>query len=270
MNTPFERLKQARIAAGYDSAPSAAVAMGVREPTYMGHENGSRGFAKSAERYAKFFRTTPEWLMFGTGAKPKSQQLPPPVETAPVPGAPVDLAELRAFIQAKAPPRPLNKPRVISRRIPIVGEVAAGVWREAFVKTIDEIDEFLPIDVPGYERAELRALKVVGPSMNLVYPDGRYIVFAHPSEAGLRVGDHVVIERHKADLVELTLKEFTTDAAGRVALMPRSNHPDYQAPIYLKTADDLDQTTPTIIGVVVADFARRERPPIPFEPRSAT
>jgi hypothetical protein len=39
----------------------------------MGHENGSRGFKKEAERYAKFFRVSFEWLMTGRGeARPTS------------------------------------------------------------------------------------------------------------------------------------------------------------------------------------------------------
>jgi phage repressor protein C with HTH and peptisase S24 domain len=71
MNEPHDRLRAARIAAGYDSAPAAAEALGVKAPTYMGHENGSRGFASSVDQYARRFGTTPEWLLWGRGSPPK-------------------------------------------------------------------------------------------------------------------------------------------------------------------------------------------------------
>ena len=67
MQEPHNRLQIARELAGYETATDAAKAMGVSLPTYMGHENGSRGFRAKAERYAKFFRVSYEWLMTGAG-----------------------------------------------------------------------------------------------------------------------------------------------------------------------------------------------------------
>jgi len=68
MDTPGERLKLARERAGYDTAKAAAEAMGAAVATYIQHENGSRGFpAARAERYAKFFRVAPEWLLYKRG-----------------------------------------------------------------------------------------------------------------------------------------------------------------------------------------------------------
>lgn len=65
------RLRAARAAAGFDSAKSAAEAMGVPVASYVQHENGSRGFKRDrAEQYARRFRTTPEWLLLGRGAAP--------------------------------------------------------------------------------------------------------------------------------------------------------------------------------------------------------
>lgn len=66
MQTPNERLRQARKDAGYTEAKAAAKAMGVPYGTYAGHENSNRGYPwKRALQYAKFFRTTPEWLLYG-------------------------------------------------------------------------------------------------------------------------------------------------------------------------------------------------------------
>jgi len=265
MSDPSDRLKQARIDAGYESAPAAAAVMGVPAPTYMSHENGTRGFAAHAKRYATLFKTTPEWLLFGSSSSPATPARLQPTES----GAPVNLEDLRRYIQEreKAPGGRDTSPRMrsIQRSIPVMGEVAAGLWREAMPRTAAEAEEHLPIDVPGYERAQLYALKVTGPSMDLVYPPGRFVVVAHPAEAGLRVGDYVVVERHKADLVEITVKEFTV-SNGRLILLPRSTHPDHQQPIYLRDNGEQDQTSPVIVGVVVADYSRRERPQITFDP----
>ena len=74
-----ERLRAARKMAQYASTAAAARALGIGETTLVNHENGSRGFTKSAARYAKFFRVSLEWPMEGKGEmKPKklSQSIP--------------------------------------------------------------------------------------------------------------------------------------------------------------------------------------------------
>lgn len=62
-----ERLALAREHAGYASASDAAEAFGWSYSTYAGHENGSRGFQRSAEKYARAFRVNLEWLLTGRG-----------------------------------------------------------------------------------------------------------------------------------------------------------------------------------------------------------
>lgn len=72
MREIHERLKWAREHAGYETAAAAAQALGVKEPTYMGHENGSRGFPLDrAERYARKFKVSLEWLLTGRGSPTK-------------------------------------------------------------------------------------------------------------------------------------------------------------------------------------------------------
>lgn len=78
-----ERLKLAREKAGYRSAAKAAEAMGIPYGTYSLHENGSRGFRNSLERYAQFYRVSIEWLLTGRGDGPKrnsdsQRPMPPP------------------------------------------------------------------------------------------------------------------------------------------------------------------------------------------------
>jgi SOS-response transcriptional repressor LexA len=67
MSEPYERLQQARIAAGYQTASAAAEAIGIRVPTYIHHENGTNGLSRVGVRYAKFFHVSLEWLLEGKG-----------------------------------------------------------------------------------------------------------------------------------------------------------------------------------------------------------
>lgn len=68
MGTPLsDRLVAARKLAGFESAADAARALSVPEPTYLAHENGSRGFRAKAEKYARRFGVSLEWLLTGRG-----------------------------------------------------------------------------------------------------------------------------------------------------------------------------------------------------------
>lgn len=65
-----DRLKQAREAAGFERAADAAARFGWRPSTYYGHENGSRGLKPDvATIYARAFRVSPEWLLYGRGRR---------------------------------------------------------------------------------------------------------------------------------------------------------------------------------------------------------
>jgi transcriptional regulator with XRE-family HTH domain len=274
MSDRSDRLRQARIAAGFESAAAAADRFGWSENTYKSNENGHAPFSfRKAKEYAKAFGVRAEWLYdaSGTAHGPPSGVAEPdrPFPRESVPGDPINLADVRAFVaEQTARPKPAlaGRSRAVERRIPVAGDVAAGVWKEAH-RLAPEDHDYLPMDVAGYERATLRAWRLVGPSMNLVYPEGRYVITAHPAEAGLRSGDYVIVERRKLDVVEVTCKEFVQEPDGRIALWPRSSHPDFQEPIYLRevhTEDDVDQTAPQIVGVVVADYSKRTRPPYPY------
>lgn len=263
MGEQHERLSQARKAAGYETATAAADAMGLQPPTYLAHENGSRGFKlDSANRYAKFFRVPLEWLLFG--ANPPAGLAEPDAPALVGPGWGVQAPHYGASLTHAGL-------RTINRSIPVLGEVAAGVWEEAAAIDLANFDEqqlasqgveFIPVDVLGYERARLFSLRVRGPSMNLIYPDGRYVVIAPAAEAGIRNGDIVVVRRNRAGLVETTLKELVVDEAGVVELWPRSTDERYQEPVRLNPRDQ-GQDRPVILGVVVADYGRRQRPDQP-------
>ncbi len=63
-----DRLKKARIDAGFRSAAAAAERVGVPYGTYSGHENGGRGIKDDELKlYAKAFKASLAWLATGEG-----------------------------------------------------------------------------------------------------------------------------------------------------------------------------------------------------------
>lgn len=66
MSTPGLRLKNVRESHGFKTAKDAALAMGVPVATYTQHESATRFLpARRAAEYARFFKTTPEYLLYG-------------------------------------------------------------------------------------------------------------------------------------------------------------------------------------------------------------
>src|SRR3569623_1133554 len=63
-----DRLVNARERAGYPTAADAARALGIKYQTYAAHENGNSGLRpKVADRYARKFRVSLDWLLTGRG-----------------------------------------------------------------------------------------------------------------------------------------------------------------------------------------------------------
>jgi hypothetical protein len=71
METIHHRLLRARREAGYTTGTEAAEAHGWVVPTYLSHENGSRGVpTKKAKLYAAAYGCNLEWLIDGKGLPP--------------------------------------------------------------------------------------------------------------------------------------------------------------------------------------------------------
>lgn len=77
MTSPADRLKQARIAAGFSTAREAVERFGWTGSTYYGHENGRRGIpAKKLALYARAFNVSAAWLLSGGGAPATIHEFP--------------------------------------------------------------------------------------------------------------------------------------------------------------------------------------------------
>jgi SOS-response transcriptional repressor LexA len=216
MSGMSDRLRQARERAGYPSAKAAAEAMNVPVATYIQHENGTRGFSPSrAERYGRFFRVTPEWLLYG---KDKADTL---VALGP--------------------------------RLYVIGEVAAGVFREAWKVPPDEWEAFTGrADVPAPVQKRF-GLRVSGDSMNAIYPPGTILeCIEYDGTEPIPNGKRVIVQRTKLDgSVEATVKELIRDEEGIEWLVPRSHNPVHQA-FRGDQPGDPSITKIEIFGIVVA------------------
>jgi transcriptional regulator with XRE-family HTH domain len=74
MTDAAERLRIARLRAGFTTAKEAAEAMGFPVSTYLAHENGSRGYpVGKAATYARKFKVPEVWLLYGTGPGPGTE-----------------------------------------------------------------------------------------------------------------------------------------------------------------------------------------------------
>lgn len=137
--------------------------------------------------------------------------------------------------------------------LPIIGEVAAGVWHEVWQWEEQRWESFTgrsDVNAPLTHRFGLR---VVGDSMNDVYPHGTVVeCVTLLGGAELQPGKRVVVQRKREDgEFEVTVKEYVLDEDENEWLVPRSNRPEFQ------TAMRMDEKQPgieeiTIIAVVVA------------------
>ncbi|WP_458756653.1 LexA family transcriptional regulator [Afipia sp. TerB] len=192
---------QARKRAGFASASDAAKALGVKEPTYLGHENGSRGFKKaSAEQYARRFGVSLEWLLTGreTGARASPHKTP-----------------------AAGPEKIIH--------IPLLDSVTAGKLRVPSSQIPVEDVPLLAFADLG--RGEWFALKVEGDSMDRVSPDGSRIII-NRADRNLVSGKAYVFSIRG----ETTYKVWRPEPA---RLAPYSTNPMHE-PIFVKSRKDAE------------------------------
>lgn len=227
MSDVSERLITARKNAGYASAADAARALGVKPSTYFSHENGSIGLrAVVAEKYARKFRVSLDWLlsnrgpMTGNGAE---------AYTIDTPG------------------------------LPLLGYIQAGHWVEPSASEGADIEMVPIVRDPRFPHAKQYALRVVGDSLDLDYPDGSIVTCVDFADSGLEIGEGQIVhvERYRAggQLVELTLKVVEL-RKGKIWLAPHSSNPTWRA--FQITGDE--DTEVVAKGVVLGGWSPRKLP----------
>lgn len=148
-------------------------------------------------------------------------------------------AATEAKIRAKFGDNPEKIDAIVPSKvtaIPVVGIVQAGLWQADYVRPFDAVDEFVNVGpdprFPGIKRC---AFKVIGDSMNLLYPSGTTVIavsffdIARPP----RTGEKVIVVRTVDGFEEATVKEIEIMHDGRVALWPRSNKPEFSQAVVL-------------------------------------
>lgn len=140
---------------------------------------------------------------------------------------------LRALLAEDDAPPPPGKPTV---KIPVVGDVPGGNWREARQNPIGHITP--PDDTPP----NALALRVTGDSMDKFVRDGGYVIF-DPDDRSLFPGLLYVVMNGDG---ETTFKQFLADPA---RLEPCSNNPEHKAII-------IGDGTFQIVGRVIGSFNR--------------
>lgn len=156
-------------------------------------------------------------------------------------------------------------PPVHTRGIEVVGSVRGGAFQLAVEWPVEDRYEVPVAPLPGYEGLKLRALRVDGPSMNELYPDGSYVIVVDTADTDVRPGDRVVVYSFQGELREATIKEVRVEKDGRIGLYPRSTHPDFQTPMFIDPRDSDSQDAPEIAYVVVGSFNQEQRPPAPIQ-----
>ncbi len=147
--------------------------------------------------------------------------------------------------------------------VKVLGEVQAGVWMEA-VQWDDGDTYEVPYGVPAKFADSAYGLRVIGDSMNLVYPDGTVVIVIPVWEYGDEIpsGKRVIVERRKKDgIVEATAKELEV-INGHAKLWPRSTNPKFQQAIDIawpyEEPQGIGLETVEIKGVIIGSYRSEE------------
>ena len=137
----------------------------------------------------------------------------------------------------------------------VVGEVAAGMWKEGTVRYEKTYEPVAPH--PGYPGHGQRLYRVSGNSINKIAANGEYLHAVELHAGGIEPehGDLVIVQRLQHGLAEYTAKTLIIED-GRFLLRPESTDPDWQQDIELNGDDD---TEIKITDIVIAKWSPIER-----------
>jgi len=120
----------------------------------------------------------------------------------------------------------------------VVGEVAAGVWRDMVHEAFDDYEVPYPVD-PRWPEGSIKAYLIKGESINRTAQDGHIAVALDFSAAprDIRHDDWVIAERKRGDLREVTVKRVKF-SDGELLLCPDSTDDRFQPLTLGKDGED--------------------------------
>lgn len=212
-------LKNARLAAGFESISDAARHIGIPIPSAVAHEGAGTSFRKpkleQLRRYAIAYNTTIDALEGGTLVG----------STRP----------------AATPTRIIDVPaNLVSASI--LGTAQAGNWLEVDPFTLEAAGQ-IPVK---RDRDFVFAINVSGDSMNRIIQDGD-IAVVRPwttMKRDPRANDVLLVQRERNGRFELTVKTWRDGK-----LWPESTNPKWRHPVPMKNGDTI-----TVIGLVVGIY----------------
>jgi SOS-response transcriptional repressor LexA len=220
MDSPKDRLKRARVDAGFETATDAAAKLRqINKNTLLSNENGNRAISrKMAQTYADAFNTTAGWILYGEDS----------ATITPV------------------------------KQIRVEGISQAGMFRDISLIEDDEHErKTIPAPVnPKYAHVHQYALLVAGDSMNNKFQDGSYVTCAEWAGLGkeLKHGMILHVERIKAgSMIETTIKTYI-ERDGKRWLEPDSTNSKH-LPIEINGGLDKERL---IKGAVIGSYIEFE------------
>lgn len=140
----------------------------------------------------------------------------------------------------------------------VVGEVAAGLWREGSVYFEQFTEPVAPH--PDYPAFAQRLYRVSGSSINLIAKHGEYLHTVDVHAAGIKPehGDLVVVKRERHGMAEYTAKQMVWKD-GQWFLKPESDDPEWQSMIPVE-GDAATEISVTDIVIAKWSPVARRRP----------
>lgn len=152
-----------------------------------------------------------------------------------------------------SPPDEFGRP--VAQGLPLMGDVRAGAWLE-----VDELNNAIePKRIPvipddRYAGVHQFVVKVVGDSMNKVFPEGLYLICASLNGIGRlpKNGEYIIAKRSQHGLEEVTVKKYVV-VGNTVELHPESSNPAHLPIAFDNVHGDTDIA---MIGLVIGEYKR--------------